>query len=343
MSEERQLGSTYMLEQQLGEGASGHVWSGRGRDGRRWAFKLLRRELASDSGVVNRFVQERRLLASIQHNNVVGVHDLVVEGETLAIVMDLVDGSDLRGELRARGALDPARVSEWGAQVAAALQAAHRHDVIHRDVKPENVLIDAQTGEAKLTDFGIARLVDGAQRSTMLLGTPLYMAPEIAEGRQPTPAADLYSLGVMLYEMCCGVSPFAGRGSAMATLRAHATEEPGRPGGVPDALWAVILGLLAKDPAARPARAGDVANQLAALGGELEGMPSAPILASPPPGRPIAVTGDQAGTVTHLAALPETGPTMFSPGQSPGFAGAGFAGAGHSAAGFSGAGQSGAG
>lgn len=279
----QRIGSRYVLETLVGHGACGQVWVGRDLEGHEWAVKVLRSELATDPGLVNRFVAERSLLEAVRHPHVVPVHDLVVEGSTLAVIMSLVHGTDLRHVLRQRGPIVPAGVAEWGAQIAGALQAAHDAGVIHRDVKPENVLVDEATEAAMLTDFGIARLIDGATHSTMMLGTPQYMAPEIAEGRAPGPAADLYSLGVMLYELCCGVPPFAGRGSAMATLRAHLEEIPGRPAGVPDALWDVVATLVAKDPEARGGTAGRIEARLRALVPMLEGLPPAARIADPPP------------------------------------------------------------
>ncbi len=325
MTDKRRLGSSYVIEQLLGTGASGQVWSGRDDAGHPWAFKVLRSELAADPGIVNRFVQERSVLASIQHPNVVAVHDLVVEGQTLAIVMDLVEGQDLRSTIRAEGTLAPQTVATYGAQIAAALQAAHHSGVVHRDVKPENVLIDAASGEARLTDFGIARLVDGSHRSTMLLGTPQYMAPEVAEGKNPTPAVDAYSLGIMLYELCCGVPPFAGRGSAMATLRAHAVDVPGRPDGVPDRLWEIISALTAKDPARRPA-AGVAAGDLSAVAGALTGVAKAPRLSEPPPPQASnqfsANPHADAATIlgSAVAGPPAAGDTVFvDRGAAPGW------------------------
>lgn len=279
----RQIGSGYVAETLVGQGACGQVWAGRDTEGRPWAIKVLRSELAADPGLVTRFVSERTVLEAIRHPHVVSVHDLVVEGTTLAVVMPLIEGSDLRGELRARGSIEPAGVASWGAQLAGALQAAHRAGVVHRDVKPENVLVRESDEAAMLTDFGIARIIDGATHSTMMLGTPQYMAPEIAEGRAAGPEADLYSLGILLYELACGVTPFMGRGSAMATLRAHLSEVPGRPVGVPDELWTVIAMLVSKDPTRRGGTAGQVEARLAGMVGRLEGLPAAPRVAEPPP------------------------------------------------------------
>ena len=250
MTNERSLGSSYILEDVIGRGAMGQVWRGRDRDGHRLAFKLLRSELTEDPKVVQRFVQERSILTSITHPNVVSMRDLVVEGDTLAIVMDLVEGGDLRAMLSGPRTLPPARVAELGAGIAAGLAAVHAAGVIHRDVKPENVLVDAASnpGRPRLTDFGIAKYVQAegtGGRGTMLVGTPQYVAPELIDGKEPTPATDLYALGIMLYELVCGVTPFAG-GSTLTVLRNHAERLPGRPAGVPDSLWDLISWLLGK-------------------------------------------------------------------------------------------------
>ena len=237
---ERALGSNYTLTERLGAGAMGEVWRGRDREGTALAFKLLRPELAADPDVVQRFLKERSALVGVDDPHVVRMHGLVAEDETLAIVMDLVEGGDLRDLLASRGTLTPSEVARTGAQVAAGLAAVHRAGIVHRDVKPENVLIDQASGGpvARVSDFGIARLADAsaATRSTMLLGTPNYMAPEITEGHPATPAADAYSLGVVLYELCCGVTPFEG-GNPMAVMRRHSESTPARPDGVPDELW----------------------------------------------------------------------------------------------------------
>lgn len=282
MGDERQLGSGYVLERPLGEGASGQVWLGRDRTGRPRAVKLLRHELASDSSVLQRFVQERSVLESIHHPHVVQVHDLVVEGGTLAIVMDYVEGEDLATALAARGTYPPAEAAQLGYELATALHAAHLKGVVHRDVKPANVLIESATGQARLSDFGIAKIADTAQRRTMLLGTPLYMAPELAAGADPTPAADVYSLGLLLYELLCGVPAFAGRPSSLAVLGAHATELPGRPEGIPDSFWDLLMRMVAKGPAQRGSAA-SVADSLRSVAAQCRDLPAAPRLSEPPP------------------------------------------------------------
>ena len=207
--------------------------------------------------MVARFVQERSILVGLGDPNLVRVRDLVVEGETLAIVMDLVEGVDLRRFLRDEGGtLAPARAVELGAQVCQGLRAVHAAGVIHRDVKPENVLVEANGSVlARLTDFGVSRFADGPTltRVTGMIGTPEYMAPELAEHDQASAAVDVYSAGILLYELCWGRTPFAG-GTALSVVRRHADLDPPRPPGLPDDLWALLAAMLAKDPPSVPAR-----------------------------------------------------------------------------------------
>ena len=135
--------------------------------------------------------------------------------------------------------------------------AVHAAGVIHRDVKPENVLVERTNGSvsARLTDFGVSRFADGPTltRVTGMIGTPEYMAPELAEHDQVSPAVDVYSTGILIYELCCGRTPFAG-GTAISVVRRHTEMEPPRPAGLPDGLWALLAAMLAKDPDERPRR-----------------------------------------------------------------------------------------
>lgn len=282
---EQALGSTYILTDQLGSGAMGTVYRGHDKQGRPLAFKVLRPDFAKDPALVQRFVQERSALTQVEHPNVVRMHDLVVEGQTLAIVMDLVEGGDLRTLLRAEGTLPPGRAASLVGGIAAGLASVHAAGIVHRDVKPENVLLDSTgtTTVPRVTDFGIARLADASAstRSTMALGTPNYVAPEIAEGRPATGAADVYSLGILLYELCAGVTPFEGD-SPFAVIRRHGEATAPRPDGVPDPLWAAIRDMLAKDPAERPTMA-QIAPYLGNLGVSLEGQPAAARLTEPLP------------------------------------------------------------
>ncbi|MER6119213.1 protein kinase [Streptomyces sp. NPDC001743] len=263
----RPVGSKYLLEEPLGRGATGTVWRARqretagaeaavaGQPGETVAIKVLKEELANDADVVMRFLRERSVLLRLRHENIVRTRDLVVEGDLLALVMDLVDGPDLHRYLRDNGPLTPVAASLLTAQIADALAASHADGVVHRDLKPANVLLDERDGQMHpmLTDFGIARLADspGLTRTHEFVGTPAYVAPESAEGRPQTSAVDIYGAGILLYELVTGRPPFAG-GTALEVLHRHLSEEPRRPSTVPAPLWTVIERCLSKDPDRRP-------------------------------------------------------------------------------------------
>lgn len=313
---EKPLGSRYRLGDELGKGAMGRVYAGSDQQGTAFAFKVLRDELVEDPELVARFLQERSILTGLRHPNLVGVHDLVVEGETVAIVMDLVGGGDLRARLTAEKSLLPSEVVRIGAGVAAALAAVHRAGVVHRDVKPENVLMDGTV--PRLTDFGISRLVSASDlgRRSLLVGTPQYLAPELGKGADATPASDLYSLGILLYELCCGVTPFAGQ-STFAVIRLHESALPGRPAGVPDQLWDVLCWLMAKRPADRPESAQQVATILDALVLELMNQPLVLPLTTPPKPVPLNETSHGAETVYGTPAPPPRRPVATAPPRHP--------------------------
>ncbi|MEU1476031.1 serine/threonine-protein kinase [Streptomyces sp. NPDC005760] len=263
----RPVGSKYFLEEPLGRGATGTVWRARqretagaeaavpGQPGETVAIKVLKEELASDPDIVMRFLRERSVLLRLTHPNIVRVRDLVVEGDLLALVMDLVEGPDLHRYLRENGPFSPVGAALITAQIADALAASHADGVVHRDLKPANVLLRQYGGQMHplLTDFGIARLADspGLTRTQEFVGTPAYVAPESAEGRPQTSAVDIYGAGILLYELVTGRPPFAG-GSALEVLHQHLSAEPRRPSTVPDPLWTVIERCLSKNPDRRP-------------------------------------------------------------------------------------------
>jgi serine/threonine protein kinase len=295
----------------------GQVFRGSaGADGDPVAVKLLKPELMSDPEVIARFLQERSILTSVRHPHVVRVLDLVVEGETAGIVMELVPGQDLRHHLSGRRTLPPAQAASFARQLLEGAEAVHAVGIIHRDVKPENVLVDA-SGDGvilKLTDFGIARLSYGPTltRQPSLLGTPEYMAPEVADSAQATPAADLYSIGIVLYEMLAGRTPFEG-GHPMTVLYRQVEQLPVPVPGIRADLWSLVEWLLAKDPRSRPPTAAAATAALGRLELELAGQPALPPMpplpeTPAPPMTPTPVKSSmmplpaaRAGTSRHLA------------------------------------------
>ncbi|MFJ4519380.1 serine/threonine-protein kinase [Streptomyces sp. NPDC088810] len=275
----RKIGSRYTANQILGRGSAGTVWLGEGPDGP-VAIKMLREDLACDQELVGRFVQERTALLGLEHPHIVTVRDLVVDGNDLALVMDLVRGTDLRTRLERERRLAPEAAVAIVADVADALAAAHAAGVVHRDVKPENVLLDMQgplgpggAHPALLTDFGVAKLIDSPRRTraTKIIGTPDYLAPEIVEGLPPRAAVDIYALATVLYELLAGFTPFGG-GHPGAVLRRHVTETVVPLPGIPEELWQLLVQCLAKAPASR-LRASELAARLREQLPVLAGMP----------------------------------------------------------------------
>ncbi|MEU6087482.1 serine/threonine-protein kinase [Streptomyces sp. NPDC047085] len=253
--EGRLLAGRYRLGDVLGRGGMGTVWRAEDETlGRTVAVKELRFPSNIDEEekrrLITRTLREAKAIARIRNNSAVTVFDVVDEDDRPWIVMELVEGKSLAEVIREDGVLTPRRAAEVGLAVLDVLRSAHREGILHRDVKPSNVLI-AEDGRVVLTDFGIAQVEgDPSITSTgMLVGAPSYISPERARGHKPGPAADLWSLGGLLYAAVEGVPPYD-KGSAIATLTAVMTEpleEPKNAGPLRD----VIYGLLTKDPAER--------------------------------------------------------------------------------------------
>ncbi|MBO4254635.1 serine/threonine-protein kinase, partial [Streptomyces griseorubiginosus] len=253
---ERLLAGRYRLHDVLGRGGMGTVWRAEDETlGRTVAVKELRFPSNIDDDekrrLITRTLREAKAIARIRNNSAVTVFDVVDEDDRPWIVMELVEGRSLAEVIREDGLLEPKRAAEVGLAILDVLRSAHREGILHRDVKPSNVLLESDTDRVVLTDFGIAQVEgDPSITSTgMLVGAPSYISPERARGHKPGPAADLWSLGGLLYAAVEGVPPYD-KGSAIATLTAVMTEpleEPKNAGPLKD----VIYGLLTKDPAQR--------------------------------------------------------------------------------------------
>lgn len=277
----------YHLEERLGDGGTAIVWAG--MDAllrRRVAVKVLRLQYASDAEFVRRFYHEAESAAKLSHPNVVSIYDVGREDETYYIVMELVDGSSLAQRIEKDGALSERLTVDLTLQMCSGLGYAHRQGILHRDIKPANILL-TRDDIIKISDFGIARAVE---RQTLVmtqqghfLGSVAYLSPEQAQDHELKPASDLYSLGIVMYEMLTGRPPFAGETPIALALK-HLSDTPAPlPLHVTPALAAIVMRLLAKDPADRYASAEDLA---AALRGVRETVSTAapkPVLATDVP------------------------------------------------------------
>jgi eukaryotic-like serine/threonine-protein kinase len=272
------FGDRYVLSGLLGAGGMAEVFLARDRMlGRDLALKVLREEYTKDAGVVSRFRKEAQSAAALNHPYVVQVYDQGrSEDGRYYIAMEHVPGGSLKDLILRRGPLGPAEAARLASQVAEALGAAHGRGIVHRDIKPQNVLLD-EAGDAKVADFGIALAASRTSTSgtDLVFGTASYMSPEQAMGERVGPQSDLYSLGVVLYEMLTGGVPFAAEGP-LATAMKHVIERPVPPRerdpSVPEAMEAVVMGLLAKDPEDRYPSAAELAGDLRR---SLEGLPPA--------------------------------------------------------------------
>lgn len=271
MAQGRVLGGRYRLEALVASGGMAQVWEA--TDDvlrRRVAVKILHPHLAADATFVTRFRQEAVAAARLAHPGIVAIYDTCSDGGVEAIVMELVTGRTLRERLDDPAPIDPWQAAGLAAQVAEALDAAHRTGLVHRDIKPANLLLCGD-GRVKVADFGIAKAVEDADLTQpgLMVGTAKYLAPEQVRGEPVDPRTDIYSLGVVLYEMLCGRPPFrADTDAATALARLHS--EPLRPrqvrSGIPKALDDIVTKAMAREPAQRFDSAADLRAALLAGG-----------------------------------------------------------------------------
>ena len=252
---ERVLGGRYRVQGKIGIGGMATVY--RGTDevlGRTVAIKTMLPQYAADPSFAARFKQEAQAAAALQSPYIVGIFDWGKDGDTYYIIMEYLRGTDLKSGIRTDGALDSRKVAQIGSQICQALSVAHKHDIIHRDIKPQNIMVQPD-GNIKVMDFGIARAKNShLTADNSVLGTAHYVSPEQTKGQPLGPTSDIYSLGIVMYEASCGKVPFDGDDAISVALK-QVNEQPVPPSqvnpNVDPQLEAIILKCLMKDPAQR--------------------------------------------------------------------------------------------
>jgi len=266
------LAGRYRLQRLIATGGMGQVWEAvDNRLGRRVAVKVLKPEFSSDPEFIERFRAEARNTAMLNHPGIASVHDygeteLDGEGRTAFLVMELVNGEPLNSVLKRTGRLSLRHALDMLEQTGRALQVAHSTGLVHRDVKPGNIMI-TPTGQVKITDFGIAKAVDAAPvtQTGMVMGTAQYIAPEQALGQDATAASDVYSLGVVGYEVLSGRRPFTGDGALTVAMKHIKEPPPPLPAELPPNVRELIEITLAKNPGMRYRSGGPFADAVAAV------------------------------------------------------------------------------
>jgi serine/threonine-protein kinase len=308
----------YRVLSRLGSGGMADVFLAEDQQlGRKVALKLLHRRFSEDPAFVERFRREARSAAGLQHPNVVGVYDRGAFDGTYYIAMEYVPGRSLKQLIREEAPLDPTRAIDIAVQILKAARFAHRHGVIHRDLKPHNVIVD-ETGHIKVTDFGIARAGASDMTETgSIMGTAQYLSPEQAQGHAVSSASDLYAVAVVLYEMLTGRVPFDAESAVTIALK-HVSEAPTAPtrinARIPLALEQVVMWGLNKNPADRPKDADEFIAALEAARASIvsaaEGERTASMAAV---GAGAAVAAGLAAAPVAAAAAADTAPPPMPP------------------------------
>ncbi|MGW9404314.1 protein kinase domain-containing protein [Arthrobacter sp. NPDC055585] len=300
------LGGRFQLTDRIAIGGMGEVWKARDLVlGRIVAIKILKEEYTGDPGFLNRFRAEARHTALLNHEGIANVFDYGEEEGSAYLVMELVPGQPLSTIIEREKVLSPDRTLSIIGQTATALAVAHRQGLVHRDVKPGNLLI-MPDGRVKITDFGIARLADQVPLTAtgQVMGTAQYLAPEQATGQQATGSSDIYALGVIGYELLAGTRPFSGESQIAIALAQVNDTPPPLPESIPAPVRALIMSMLAKDPADRPADAEALARAVAAIRrGDIAAAEQAV------PGMLLFGSGGSAATSTMTAPVPMPGDT----------------------------------
>jgi len=288
----------YRLKEKIGSGGMAEVYLADDLLlGREVAVKVLHAQFAADPAFIQRFRHEAQAAANLNHPNIVNIYDWGNEGDQYYIVMEYVEGRDLKEILRSEGRLLPERAAEIAAEVCAALQFAHRGNLVHRDIKPHNIFI-TELGQVKVMDFGIAREGNGGgiTQTGMVMGTPQYISPEQAQGLAVDGRSDIYSLGVVLYEMLTGQLPFDDPNPVTVTYK-QVREDPMPPSvidpEIPATLEAIVMKAMSKNPANRFQNAQEMKADLLRF---LEGMPVS--------ATPVLPEAAYAGTGATPAAAP---------------------------------------
>jgi serine/threonine-protein kinase len=323
MNEGMLLNNRYQLLEQLGSGGMSNVF--RARDlmlERSVAIKVLHEQYSNDNAFQRRFRQEARAAANLSHPNIVTVHDFGFDHGQLFIVMEYIPGKDLKTLLRQRGRFSVEEAIPVMVQACAGIGYAHRAGLVHCDVKPHNMIVTPDA-RLKVTDFGIARALSTItpdEKADVVWGSPQYFSPEQATGEAPSPASDVYSLGIVLYEVLTGALPFIAPTSE-ELARLHLQAAPIPPSeyvpDIPTALEEIVLKVLSKEPAARYRTADQLGRVLLRFGTQRDAAPAPSLSLTPEAGstyqRPEPQTEPTPPPATHVATRAATPPETTLP------------------------------